>query len=64
MHPEKGEGTVSVGRPNLVHISKLRQATTSAPANMNDSDLEALMEEIGKYFLLLPLFVDVKTDWW
>jgi len=62
IHPEKGEGTVSVGRPNLVHISKLKQAKTSASATMNDSDLESLMAEIGKYFLLLAQIIDVKTD--
>ena len=47
VHPEKGEGTVSVGRPNLVHFSKLKRTQTSAPMSMNDSDLEALMAEIG-----------------
>ena len=29
---------------------------------MNDSDLGALMAEIGKYFLLLAQIIDVKTD--
>jgi len=49
MHPVEGEGTISVGQPNLVHFSKLKQTPTSAPAIMNASDLKALMIEIGKY---------------
>jgi len=48
MHPFEGEGTINVGQPNLVHISKLKQTPTSPPAIMNASDLEALMVEIGQ----------------
>ena len=46
MHPVEGEGTISVGWPNLVHFSKLKQMQMSAA--MNAYDLEALMAEIGK----------------
>ena len=48
MHPVRGEGTINVGRPNLVHFSNLKQIPKGTPTIMNASDLEALMTEIGK----------------
>jgi len=49
MDPFKGEGTVNVGWPRLIHWSKLRQA--SSPVIMERSDFVALMVEIGGFHL-------------
>jgi len=53
MHPIEGEGTISVGWPNIVHFSKLKR--TQMSAIMNAYDLEALMTEIGKFLLIALL---------
>jgi len=44
MDPIKGEGMINIGWPNRVHFSKLKQ--TKVQANMNDTDLVALMADI------------------
>jgi len=47
IHPAKGEGTVNVGRPNLVHFWNLKQ-TSATTTSMTDHNLEVLKKDIGE----------------
>jgi len=51
MDPVKGEGTIDVGWPDVIHSSKLKHMVPSV--TMNRSDLEALMAEIRELSVCL-----------
>jgi len=60
MDPIKGEGMINIGWPNRVHFSKLKQ--TKGQANMNDTDLVALMADIRELFSLRLLHPQLTYD--
>jgi len=51
MDPVKGEGTIDVGWPDVIHSSKLKHMVPSV--TMNRSDLDALMAEIRELLVCL-----------
>ena len=50
MDPIKGEGTINVGWPSLIHFTRLKQ--TSAPLTMSRTDLAVLMGDIRESLYL------------
>lgn len=51
---------INIGWPNRVHFSKLKQ--TKGQANMNDTDLVALMADIRELFSLRLLHPQLTYD--
>jgi len=45
--PQKGEGTISVGKPRIIHFTMLKPTTTGVPFIMDAFNLAALLREIG-----------------
>jgi len=56
----KGEGTVNVGWPSRIHVSKLKQ--TSPHATMKDIDFEALKADIREFSSLWLADSHLTTD--